>query len=227
MGRRNAPIVRRRNTPQTHEVLWRRPAPRPHLPRQLWPLCAHLGQRSPPPVAVAECTYLTKRSYKCQKKAAQPAAAPVPTDVPAPAPLVGVNGAAVRAPAEKKPPTVLPPVPAAASVPFLLDESIHPCSILVKIVGTTVSCQGRLCEEPKICNDVLKEEMVVRLRKLQMMVEGKKERAIAAIWVTDGVNCCHVGFVLCHMVKHAMRYNGALAQITRVLSDDAETWDLA
>ncbi len=59
------------------------------------------------------------------------------------------------------------------------------------------------------------------------MVEGKEETAIAAIWVTDGVDRCRVGFVPGHMVKHAARYNGALAQVTRVLSDDAETCDLA
>jgi hypothetical protein len=74
---------------------------------------------------------------------------------------------------------------------------------------------------------VLKEDVVVRLRKLQLMVAGKEETAITAIWVTDGVNCCHAGFVPCHMVKHSTRYNEALTQVTRVLSDDAETCNLA
>jgi hypothetical protein len=45
--------------------------------------------------------------------------------------------------------------------------------------------------------------VVVRLRKLQLMVEGKEETAIAAIWVTDRVDRCRVGFVPHHMVKHA------------------------
>jgi hypothetical protein len=49
------------------------------------------------------------------------------------------------------------------------------------------------------------------LRKLQLMVAGKEEMAITEIWVTDGVDRCHVGFVPCHMVKHAARYDGALA----------------
>ena len=155
------------------------------------------GTKKSPPVAVAERTYLTKRPYKRQKKAVEPAAGP------APAPLVGVDGAAARTPAEKMLPSVLPPVPAAASMPFLLDEPIHPCNILVEIVGTTVSSQGHSCKEHEICGKVLKEDKVVRLRKLQLMVEGKEETAIKAIWVTNGVNCCHVGFVPCHMVKHA------------------------
>ena len=90
-----------------------------------------LGTKKSPPVAVAERTWLTKRPYKRQKKTLQPAAALAPTAVPAPASLVGVDGAAARAPAEMKPPTVVvPPVPAAASVPLLLNEPIHPCDTL-------------------------------------------------------------------------------------------------
>ena len=67
--------------------------------------------------------------------------------------------------------------------------------------------------------------MVVRLRKMQLMIEGKEESAITSIWVTDGVNCCRIGFVPHHMVKHTTRYDGALVQVTRVLSDNAETCD--
>ncbi len=121
-----------------------------------------------------------------------------------------------RAPVEKKPTAVLPSVSAVASVPLSFDEPTHPCGILVKIVGTTVSCQGRLCEEHEICGEVLKEDVVARLRKMQLMVAGKEETAIAAIWVPDGVGRCRVGFVPHHMVKHAARYNGALAQVIRV-----------
>jgi hypothetical protein len=78
--------------------------------------------------------------------------------------------------------------------------------------GTEMSCQGRSCEEHDICGKVLKKDVVVRLRKIQLMVEGKEEKAIAAIWVTDGIDCCRVGFVPCHMVRHAARYDGALAR---------------
>ena len=139
------------------------------------------GTKKSPPIAVAKRTWLTKRPYKCQKKTRQPTAAPVPTAAPAPASLVGVDGAAARSPAELKPLTVLPPMPAALSVPLSLDKPIHPCGILVEIVGTAVSCQGRLCKEHKICGNVLKEDVVVRLHKLQLMVGGKEETAITAI----------------------------------------------
>jgi hypothetical protein len=62
--------------------------------------------------------------------------------------------------------------------------------------------------------------MVVRLWKVQVLVEGCEETAIACIWVTDGVDRCRVGFLMRHMVKHAMRYDGALTQVTRVFSGD-------
>ena len=62
------------------------------------------GTKKSPPIAVTKRTYLTKHPYKRQKKAAKPAAAPGLAAAPAPAPLVEVNGAAVHAPLEKKPP---------------------------------------------------------------------------------------------------------------------------
>ncbi len=130
-----------------------------------------------------------------------------------------------RAPVEKKSPPILPAVPAVAPAPFLFGEPIHPSGIFVKIVGTEMSCQDRSCEEHEICSEVLKEDIVVRLRKIQLLVEGKEETAIATIWVTDGIDCCHIGFVPRHMVRHAARYDGALAQVTRVLSSDPETCD--
>jgi len=86
-----------------------------------------------------------------------------------------------------------------------------------------MSCQGRSCEEHGNCGEVLKEDIVVRLRKIQLMVEGKEETAIAAIWVTDRIDRCRVGFVPCHMVRHAPRYDRALAQVTRVFSNDPES----
>ena len=86
-----------------------------------------------------------------------------------------------------------------------------------------MSCQGGLCKEHEICGEALKEDVVVSLRKMQLMVEGKEETAITPIWVTKGVDCCRVGFVPCHMVNHAALYDSALAQVTRVLSADADT----
>jgi hypothetical protein len=72
---------------------------------------------------------------------------------------------------------------------------------------------------------MLKEDIVVCLRKIQLMVEGKEETAITAIWVSDRIDRCRVGFVPRHMVRHAARYDGALAQVTRVFSSNPETCD--
>jgi hypothetical protein len=64
-----------------------------------------------PSVTATERTWLTKRPYKRKKKANVPVPAPqaeAPAAAPAPVPLVAVDKAAASAPAEKKPPPVLP-----------------------------------------------------------------------------------------------------------------------
>ena len=113
------------------------------------------------PVTVAERTWLTKRPYKRQKKSNVPAPAPqaaapapqaaAPAAAPAPIPLITVDNAAARAPVEKKSPPVLPAAPAVAPTPYLFGKPIHPSGIVVQIVGTQMSCQGRSCEEHTIC----------------------------------------------------------------------------
>jgi hypothetical protein len=138
-----------------------------------------------PPVTVTERTWLTKRPYKHQKKSNVPAPAlqaAAPTEAPAPVPpLVTNNNAVAWAPVEKKSPPVLPAAPAVAPAPFSFGKPIHPSGIVVEIVGTEMSCQGRSCKEHEICGKVLKEDIVVRLRKIQLMVEGKEETVITAI----------------------------------------------
>lgn len=104
----------------------------------------------------------------------------------------------------------------------------HPSGVVVEIVGTERGDQGRSCEEHHInCGEVLAEDVVVRLRKVQILVEGKEETAIAAVWINDGIDRCRVGFLPRHMVKHAARYDGAVAQVTRVFSGDANVCDTA
>ena len=96
----------------------------------------------------------------------------------------------------------------------------HPSGVIVEIVGTLMDSNGRSCEEHAVCGSVLVEDMVVRLRKVQVLVDGCEETAIACYWVTDGVDRCRVGFLMRHMVKHAAPCDGALAQVMRVFSDD-------
>ena len=185
------------------------------------------GTKKSLPVTAAERVWKTKRPYqRRQKKSSVPAPAPqaaapapqaaVPAEAPAPVPPLFTADKAMVQP-------VLAAAPAVAPAPFLFGEPIHPCGIVVEIVGTEMSCQGRSCEEHEICGEVMEEDVVVRLRKIQLMVEGKEETAIVAIWVTDGIDRCRVGFLPRHMVRHAARYDGALAQVTRVFSSDPET----
>jgi len=100
----------------------------------------------------------------------------------------------------------------------------HPSPIVLHIVGTEADDRGRSCEEHHHCGEVLEEDMVVRLRQVQIQARGGEETAVAAVWVTDGMDRCRVGFLQRHMVPYAARFDGALAQVTRVLSaDDGDT----
>jgi hypothetical protein len=123
----------------------------------------------------------------------------------------------VAVPAEVVPASV--PV-AKAKVPQKKSPGpFHPSRVVVEIFGMEMGDQDRSCEEhPNNCGEVLAGNMVVHLCKVQIVVEGQEKTAIAAYWVSDGIDCCRVGFLPCHMVKHAMRYNKALAQVIRVFS---------
>ena len=95
----------------------------------------------------------------------------------------------------------------------------HPPGIVIQIVGTEMGDQGHSCEEHTVCGSILEEDVVVHLRKVQVLVEGHEETTITCYWVSDGIDCCHVGFLMRHMVKHAACYDGLLTQEgTRVLS---------
>ena len=96
----------------------------------------------------------------------------------------------------------------------------YPDPIVIGIVGLEAKDRGRHCEEHDVCGVVVQEDVVVRLRKVQVLVDGKEETAIAAYWITDGMERCRVGFLQRHMVMHAARYDGALAQVTSVLGGD-------
>ena len=100
----------------------------------------------------------------------------------------------------------------------------HPSGITVEIVGIEASSNGRSCEEHNVCGSVLTEDVVVRLRKVQV-VNGKgiEETAIAVHWVSDGIDRCRVGFLGRHLIKHCQHYDGALAQITEIYTADSES----
>ncbi len=79
---------------------------------------------------------------------------------------------------------------------------LHPSGITVKIVGTQVGSQGRSCDEHDICGSLMAENVVVRFRKVQIIVDGVEESAIAAYHVSDGIDRCRVGFLQRRLLKH-------------------------
>ncbi len=101
----------------------------------------------------------------------------------------------------------------------------HPTGVVVEIIGMEVGDQGCSCEEHSKCCEVMAEDVVVRLCTGQIQAEGWEETAIAAYWVMDGIDRCHVGFLQCHMVRQAAHYDGGLAQVTRVFNNDSTCCD--
>ena len=101
----------------------------------------------------------------------------------------------------------------------------HLSGIVVEVVGIKMGDRGRSCEEHSVCGEVVEEDTWLRLGRVQIEVDGHKETAIACIWVTNGIDRCCVGFLKCHMLKHAWRFNGALAQVTKVFSADPRHCD--
>ena len=74
--------------------------------------------------------------------------------------------------------------------------SHHHWGQTVKIFGIESPTNGRCCEEHTICGAVLREDCVVRFRKVEVIVNEKEESAIAAFWVSDGVDWCCIGFLM-------------------------------
>jgi hypothetical protein len=156
---------------------------------------------APVPVAKNAKALVAKNAKVAQESA--PVMADVPTPVPVPVAKATAPKENVRGP-------------------------FHPSGVVMEIVGTEMGDQGRSCEEhPNTCDEVLANNVVVRLQKVQIVVDGRKEMAITAYWVSDGIDCYHVGFLPRHMVKHAVRYNGALAQVTCVFSNNPMCSDTA
>jgi hypothetical protein len=96
----------------------------------------------------------------------------------------------------------------------------HPTGVTVEIVGIEASGNGRSCDQHDVCGSaVLDDDVVVRLRKVQIINRfAKEETAIAAYHVSDGIDQCRVGFLQRHFVAHARSFDGVLAQVTEVYS---------
>jgi hypothetical protein len=99
----------------------------------------------------------------------------------------------------------------------------HPSGVVVEIVEMERGDQGCSCDKHHINGgEVMVEDFVMHLHKVQIMVKGWEETAITAFWMNNGINHCHIGFLPCHMVKRATQNDGAVAQVTHVFSMDPQ-----
>lgn len=104
----------------------------------------------------------------------------------------------------------------------------HPASKpLINIVGTNASGNGRSCEEHKCCGrHVIAIDVVLRLRSVQVRIDGVEKPAIAAIWVTDGIDRCRVGFLKAKYAEKegsSEEYDGRLVQVVSIYDKNSES----
>ena len=45
---------------------------------------------------------------------------------------------------------------------------------------------------------------------------GNEESALAVYWISDGIDCCRVGFLPRHLVKQWQQYDGRIAQVVEL-----------
>jgi hypothetical protein len=95
----------------------------------------------------------------------------------------------------------------------------HPSGDVVEILGIKEPGRGRSCEWHEVCGAALEIDSVVRLRSVQVEVNGKEEASIAVYWISDGVDRCRVGFLGRHLVKHKDKYDGKVAQVVSFLEE--------
>eukprot|EP00977_Amphora_coffeiformis_P007465 scaffold1634_cov137-Amphora_coffeaeformis.AAC.4 len=99
----------------------------------------------------------------------------------------------------------------------------NPTGTTVDIVGTAASDKSCSCINHKCCGEVLKEDVVVRIKAVQIKVDGNEETAMSVVHVTGGVDSCRVGFLRHFMVKHKDEYDGLLCQIIDILDEKSES----
>ena len=101
--------------------------------------------------------------------------------------------------------------------------SYHPRGDTVEIVGVNSPTNGQSCEEHRICGEVVIEDVVLHLRMVQVQINQQEQSAIAAFWVSDGIDRCRVGYLPKACVKNWKQYDGALPQVIEVYSADSNS----
>ena len=78
------------------------------------------------------------------------------------------------------------------------------------------------------CGSMLWEDVVVRIRKEQILVpdfvsgmgKTKERTALTVNWVSDGINRCRVGFLPHAYVVQGKLWDGVLCQVVEVIEKD-------
>ena len=100
----------------------------------------------------------------------------------------------------------------------------HPTSIVVDIIGTEETSQGRTCDDGKTaCGSLLVTDSLVQFHQVQVLVDGVEETALAVYLVSKGIDRYWVGFLRRFLVKHKKKYDSYLAQITDILGSESES----
>ena len=67
------------------------------------------------------------------------------------------------------------------------------------------------------------EDVVLHLRRVQVLINQQEQSAIAAFWVSDGIDHCCIGYLPKVYVKNWKQYDGALVQVVEVYSGDSDS----
>jgi len=100
--------------------------------------------------------------------------------------------------------------------------AVRPMGMVLEIVGTARGDCGRNCDEHTCCGEVLQEDVVVCLRREQILVPNKlgkgekEETAYTVDWVTDGHDRCRVGFLPPAYVAQGGMFDGVLCQVVGI-----------
>ncbi len=108
------------------------------------------------------------------------------------------------------------------------EPSRHPSGIILDVVGTAGTDRGRSCKEHACCSDVLDNDVLVKLQHEQILVPDaiagggkmKEETAITINGVSNGIDCCRVGFLPRAFVVQGSVWDGVLCQVVEVFGKD-------
>ena len=94
---------------------------------------------------------------------------------------------------------------------------MHPQGTTVEVVGISSGSSGRNCDEHPKCGVVVELDVVLRVRRVGVDTDdGRHVNALAAYWVSDGIDRCRVGFLPKHLMKYSAEYDGKLLQVTEL-----------